>query len=74
MWMARKKTVHRMLFLIGLSDLFLLFVFFLNGMFQYNPLKVSIYTTIVASWNFLSIVSIAVIQRIGRQQRSKVAK
>ena len=67
MWIARKKTVHRMLLLIGLSDLFLLSVFFLNGMFQYNPVKVSIYTAIVASWNFLSIVSITVIQRISRQ-------
>lgn len=66
MWKTRKKIVHRMLLLVGLSNLLLLFVFFLNGMFQYDPLNVSIYTAIVASWNLLSIVSITVIQRVGR--------
>jgi len=65
---ARKKIVHRMLILVGLSNLLLLFVFVQNVMVQYDPLKVSIYAAIVASWNLLSVVSIAVIQRIGRHQ------
>ena len=64
----RKKIVHRMLILVGLSNLLLLFVFVQNIMVQYDPLKVSIYTAIFASWNLLSIVSIAVIQRIDRHQ------
>jgi len=65
---ARKKIVHRMLILVGLSNLLLLFVFVQNIMVQYDPLKVSIYAAIFSSWNLLSIVSIAVIQRIDRHQ------
>jgi hypothetical protein len=74
MWKARKKLVHRMLILVGLSNLFLFFGFFLNGMFQYDPFKVSIYTTIFVSWNLLSIVSIVVIGRIGREKKVEVVR
>lgn len=69
MWKTRKKIVHRILFLIALSDLLLFFGFFLNGCFQYDPVRVSIYTAISVSWNILSIVSIVVIGRIGQEKK-----
>jgi len=74
MWKIREKIVHRMLLLIGLSNLFLFFGFFLNGFFQYDPMRISIYTAIFASWNVLSIVSIVVIRRIGREKKAEVVR
>jgi len=74
MWKIREKFVHRMLLLVGLSNLFLFFGFFLNGFFQYDPMRVSIYTAIFVSWNFLSIVSIVVIGRIGREKKAEVVR
>ncbi len=72
MWKIRKKIVYCMLLFVGLSNLFLFFGFFLNGFFQYDPMKVTIYTAIFGSWNFLSIVSIVVIGRIGREKKEVV--
>jgi hypothetical protein len=74
MWKMRKKIVHYMLLLVGLSNLFLFFGFFLNGFSPYDPMTVSIYTAIFVSWNFLSIVSIVVIGRIGREKRAEVVR
>ena len=74
MWKTRKKIIHYMLLLVGLSNLVLFFGFFLNGFSLYDSMTVSIYTAIFVSWNFLSVVSIVVIGQIGREKKAEVVR
>lgn len=74
MWKIRKKFFHRILLFVGLSNLFLFFGFFLNGFFQYDLMRISIYTAIFVSWNLLSIVSIVIIGKVGRAKNVGVVR
>jgi len=71
LWKIR-KIVYRIFLLVALSNLFLFFGFFLSGFSQYDPMRVSIYMAIFVSWNFLPIVSIVGIGRIGREKKVEV--
>ena len=70
----KKKFVNRALIFVGLSNFLLFLIFFLTGDIQNNPMQISIYATILFSWNFLSIVNIIVIGQIGQKNKVEVAR